>query len=164
MITKKHLKEVLRYAPSTGRFTWIISSRKTKPGQRAGWWDEQNYLYIRIDKKLYAAARLAFLYMTGSWPINGFVDHRNGDSTDNRWVNLRDATKKINQENRRSASANNQTGFLGVSPCGGRYIATINTSENGQRKRHTIGYFDDPEKAHAAYVKAKRKLHEGCTI
>ena len=164
MITQSRLKEVLSYSPSTGIFEWIISTRKTKPGQIAGWSDKAGYIYIRIDKKLYAAARLAFLYMTGAWPRNGFADHINMVTSDNRWKNLRDATKKINQENRRKASSNNKSGFLGVSPYKGRFIATINTSENGRRTRHTLGYFDDPALGHRAYVRAKRRLHKGCTI
>ena len=27
-----------------------------------------------------------------------------------------------------------------------------------------LGYFDDPEQGHQAYLCAKRRLHEGCTI
>lgn len=31
-------------------------------------------------------------------------------------------------------------------------------------KTHHLGSFDTPERAHAAYLTAKRKLHDGCTI
>jgi hypothetical protein len=38
----------------------------------------------------YLAEDLAFLYMTGQLP-KGKVLHLNGDTTDNRWVNLIDS-------------------------------------------------------------------------
>lgn len=95
---------------------------------------------------------------------SGFVDHVSTVVTDNRWVNLRDATKKINQENRRRACRNNKAGLLGVSPNGKRWAATINTTENGERKRHYLGTFDTPTQAYQAYIEAKRKHHKGCTL
>ena len=49
---------------------------------------------------------------------------------------------------------NNTSGFLGVSwNCGnGKYSARI--AYKGKRKH--IGYFSDPQKAYAAYIKAKK--------
>jgi hypothetical protein len=31
-------------------------------------------------------------------------------------------------------------------------------------KWHALGYFDTKDEAHAIYIEAKRRLHEGCTI
>jgi hypothetical protein len=160
MISAKRLREVLHYSPSTGKFTWIVKTRKTIPGQRAGWTDKSGYLYIRIDWKLYAAARLVFLYMTGTWPIKGFVDHKNGNTSDNRWRNLRDVTKRGNQENRRGAGRHSKTGLLGASPAHGKFVAHITS----YGKCYHLGTFATAEEAHAVYVKAKRKLHASCTI
>ena len=160
MINQRRLKEVLLYRPSTGVFTWRLSTRKTKPGQIAGWVDEDGYRHIRIDRTLYPAHRLAFVYMTGGWPKNGFVDHKNCISGDNRWRNLRDVTKRTNQENRKRAGSNSQTGLLGASPQYGKFVAHI-TSHGIV---HHLGTFRTAEEAHAVYVRAKRKLHAGCTI
>jgi hypothetical protein len=86
------------------------------------------------------------------------------DPFDNRFCNLRDVVKRVNQENRKKASSNNKSGFLGVSPNGKGWAATINTSVSGVRKHYYLGTFPTPIEAHKTYVKAKRNLHEGCTI
>jgi len=164
MITRTRLLEVINYDSVTGIFTWKVGTRKIKAGAIAGSIDDDGYRYIRVDRRLYAAHRLAFLYMTGAWPVNGFVDHKNILPGDDRWENLRDVTKKTNQENRSTASSNNKSGLLGVSPNGKRWAATDNTTENGKRKHYYLGTFDTPIQAHSVYVLAKRKLHEGCTL
>lgn len=165
MITQERLKEVIRYEPHTGEFIWVSSTSKKKlVGKLAGWCDEDGYLWIRIDKVLYAAQRLAWLFMKGELPKNGFVDHFDTNPSNNKWTNLRDVTKQVNQENRRRPAKNNKAGLLGVSPNGKRWAATINTTENGMRKHYYLGTFDTPTEAHNVYVKSKRKLHQGCTL
>lgn len=159
-MNQSRLKERIHYNPETGAFVWACNHRRARLGMPAGYVDGKGYLSIRIDGTLYAAHRLAWLYMTGNWPLAGFIDHRNGIPGDNRLENLRNSTKQINQENRRRASKNNQVGLLGVSPNGKRWAAAIFL--HGQ-KTH-LGTFDTPERAHIAYVHAKRLLHAGCTL
>lgn len=78
-ITAERLREILDYNPDTGEFMW-----KPKPagtvyeGQRS----------IMIDKAMYSAAQLAWLYVYGEWP-EGYLRHRNGDSLDNSIANLK---------------------------------------------------------------------------
>jgi hypothetical protein len=160
MITQKRLQELLDYKPETGVFTWRVTRSHAIAGAPAGWTDEQAYLQIGVDGVRYQASRLAWLYMTGEWPPSGYIDHRNTIPSDNRWQNLRDATKRTNQENRRRPGKNNKAGLLGVSPNGARWSASI---VSHRRKRH-LGTFDTPKQAHAAYIIAKRQLHEGCTL
>ncbi|MFW4291481.1 HNH endonuclease [Salmonella enterica subsp. enterica serovar Paratyphi C] len=45
------------------------------------------YIRIYINKKWYLAHRLAWLYVTGKWPIN-VIDHINRNKADNRFINL----------------------------------------------------------------------------
>ena len=159
-MTQAELTRMLHYNPNSGVFTWRASSRRGWNGKRAGWVDEQGYLYIKIAGTLRPAHRLAWLYMTGAWPPSGYIDHIDTDPSNNRWENLRDATKRTNQENRRRPGRRNKAGFLGVSPNGDRWSASIVSHRN----KHHLGTFDTPQEAHVAYVAAKRQLHKGNTL
>ena len=88
------------------------------------------------------------------------VHHRNGVRDDNRWCNLRDVSRTVNGNNRREPGTHNTSGFLGVTKHRNRWRAQIKA--NG--RNNVLGVFDTPEEAHEAYVQAKRRLHEGCTI
>lgn len=154
------LREILSYDEATGEFRWREDfSRKVKAGDRAGAVSEQGYVRIGIWGTQYRAHRLAWLYVHGEWPPQQ-IDHINNDRRDNRISNLRLATSEINAQNRRTALPGNSSGLLGVSASGKRYVASI--SHMG--KNNYLGRFDDPAEAHAAYVKAKRQLHKGCSI
>ncbi len=114
MITQERLKEVLRYEPDTGNFIWLISPRFNVPiGTIAGSENSVGYINIRIDTKLYPAHRLAWLYMTGSFP-NQDLDHIDRVRTNNKWSNLREATDSQNYLNT-AKRHQNKSGFKGVS-------------------------------------------------
>lgn len=112
-LTASILRQLFRYSPETGEFFWIVPRKGRKLGARAGGIDLGGHRVIGIDGKLYRAARLAFLYMTGEWPKN-HVDHINGIRDDDSWANLRDVTNKENARNARTGS-NNSSGHIGVS-------------------------------------------------
>lgn len=162
-LTAERLREALHYDPETGVFTWRKCAKKSiAPGSVAGAAESKGYWQIKLYQKVYAAHRLAWLYVYGDWPKHA-IDHINGDPRDNRIENLRDVPEKVNSENKRKAFCTSKTGLLGVSPdvkWKGKWRARINV----RGKPLLIGYFDDPEEAHQAYLAAKRKLHEGCTI
>ncbi len=159
-LTQARLKELLHYDPETGVFTWLVrTSTCIRVGDIAGYRDGDGYLRIGICGGQYRAHRLAWLYMTGKWPIDQ-IDHKNAVKNDNRWKNLREATCAINNQNKRKALRNNRTGFLGVSRNGKGFIAQIKINE----KRRNLGTYPTPELAHEAYLKAKRELHAGCTL
>ncbi len=67
---------------------------------------------------------------------------------------------RLNCENLRKARKDSRTGLLGASWAGYSFVATIQVRG---KKKH-LGSFATAEEAHAAYLEAKRKLHEGCTI
>jgi hypothetical protein len=154
-LTAARLRELLHYDSETGEFTRRTIVRKVSASAKKG----DGYVYISVDGHRYRAHRLAWLYVTGNWPAHG-LDHRDGDKTNNRFANLREASQLANTQNQRRPHRDNKLGLLGVSQFRNRYRAQIQTA--GQLKR--LGWFDTPEEAHAAYVAAKRREHPGCTI
>jgi len=116
MITQKQLKEVLHYNPDTGVFTRIkYKGGKNKQGDEAGCINGLGYRTISINMKRYTAHRLAFLYMNGQFPID-CTDHINHIRHDNRWCNLRPASRSENSKNL-SAYVNNKSGYTGIIFC-----------------------------------------------
>jgi len=161
-MNQRRIKELLHYNLYTGIFTWRISRGCRKAGEETGCVVGGGHLQIGIDGSLYYAHRLAWLYMTGEWP-QPEIDHINGVKDDNSWINLRLATSTINSENQRIARSDNKyTGLLGAYRCNktSRFRATIQV----KGKQYHLGVFGTSQEAHDAYVKAKREVHEGCTI
>ncbi len=159
-LTAERLRELLEYDSETGVFRWRVKSGSKSAGSIAGTLHKNGYCTkIMVDRKGFAAHRLAWLYMTGEWPALE-VDHKNCIGTDNRWSNLRLVTRHENMQNKRRAHRNNKTGFLGVSIQDGRYRADIYDSG----KHRFLGFHDTPEQAHAVYVDAKRIMHPGSTL
>ena len=156
------LQELLHYDATTGIFTWRTRAGRQAAGSVAGSCKGTGgYVRVMLGGTLYLAHRLAFLYVTGAWPANT-VDHINGNPVDNRWSNLRDVTPRVNNQNRHASRTRNKTGFLGVTQDtrDGRFYASIFVAG---RKRG-LGGFTTPQEAYAAYVKAKRLHHTGCTL
>jgi hypothetical protein len=93
MLTQTKLKEILHYDPITGKFTRY--GNYSKCGSKS----YQGYILIGIGSKTYYAHRLAWLYVTGEWPSKE-IDHKNRIRDDNRWENLREADRSLQNRNR----------------------------------------------------------------
>jgi len=158
IINADELKERLSYNPITGDFTWLTGYKRII-GNKAGTPHHGKYIYIRMYKRGYLAHRLAFLYMTGSFPIN-VIDHIDGNGMNNSWANLRAVTIAENQQNQKIQHTNNKSGLLGVIPKGGFFAAQISVN----KKQIYLGSFPTPQEAHQAYLKAKREMHPCSTI
>jgi hypothetical protein len=156
MLTIKRLKELLHYDPVTGVFTRLVPrpGPNGHVGAEAGCDNGQGYIRIYVDSVPYKARRLAWFYMTGEWVDE--VDHRNTVRSDNRWGNLREATRGQNRTNC-SAYKNNTSGLKGVSfyRPNGKWKAQIQASG----RKTFLGYHDTPEEAHSAYIAMANKLH-----
>jgi hypothetical protein len=155
-LSAARLRELLDYAPDTGLFR--------SNGKTVGFLvPPKNYMRVLVAGRQRLAHRLAWLYVHGEWPA-GQIDHINGIKTDNRIANLRCVTAEHNMQNARSArSSNKSCGLLGVTmqkKSGKKWVAQI--SAKGVNRY--LGRYDTPEEAHVAYVEAKRRLHDGCTI
>lgn len=150
--TQAELHEEMRYDPETGQFWWKKQG-KTKRRQLEkpiGTLAHNGYLTVRLkDYKCYGLHRIAFLYMTGSMPTE-WVDHINGERSDNRWCNLRAATSSENKQNLAP------TKLMGAFKRGGnKWYSSITV--NGVT--HKLGSFNSAEEAHAAYLAAKEIYH-----
>ena len=156
-LNAKRLRAVLDYDPATGVFTWRVRQgpsghNRVPEGEPAGSVWADGYRRIKIDYAAYPASRLAFLYMEGRWPV-AQIDHINRDRSDDRWCNLREATRHQNQGNR--YNKNNALGLKGVcfEKDRGKFKAYIDM--NG--KTVNLGRFDTAEEAQAAYAAAAEK-------
>lgn len=148
-VTREKLMELLEYYPDSGLFVWKQrTSARVRAGSLAGVLDSKGYVIITYDRKPYKAHRLAWLYMTGEFPKQ-FIDHVNMVPADNRWDNLREATRAESNVNRRSR---NSTGFKGVRrTIHGKFVAQLN--------RKYLATFDTPEEAYDAYSAAAKEQH-----
>ncbi|WP_177333758.1 HNH endonuclease signature motif containing protein [Pseudomonas sp. NBRC 111127] len=156
MLTHERLREQLSYDPETGEFRWAVRKQKVKLGSIAGKVKKAGYVEIRIDLVSYQAHRLAWLYMTGKWP-QGDIDHINRNPGDNRFENLREASRSQNLCNV-GALATSSTGVRGVDlhKASGKYRARIRVSG----MRIELGLFATLDEARAAYA-AARNTHHG---
>src|SRR5579859_3355628 len=94
------LVRILSYDPATGEFRWLETSNgEVKPGPVAGKSLKKGYRVITISGRAFYAHRLAWLYVTGKWPV-ALVDHRDGNPANNAWSNLRAATSAQNNANK----------------------------------------------------------------
>jgi hypothetical protein len=155
-LTHARVRELLNYNPKTGRFTWRVDRpgrQARKAGSIAGTLTKTGYRQICIDRRLYRSAPLAFFWMSGRWPKR-HMDHINVNPSDDRWSNLREANESQNGANMRP-QRKKTVPLKGVrwDKSRGRYITSIKINY----RCINLGRFDDPEKAHAAYIAAARK-------
>jgi hypothetical protein len=151
MITVEELRRTVDYDPATGVLRWILKNRRGvcagRPAKPST--NPIQGTRIRINRVLYYAHRLAWLYVHGVWPT-GVVDHINGDRNDNRIENLRDCTQGQNLANSKKRKSNT-SGFKGVAKVwNGSWRATV-------KGRH-VGTFQTVEAARDAYRDAAKQV------
>lgn len=157
------------YDPHTGLFRWKDRPRDHFPTERS--WKTWRATYVGkpafvtesgdgykigcVFGVRLKAHRAAFAVMLGRWP-KADVDHINGDRSDNRWENLRDANRSQNSRNRPSR-AGSTSKFLGVSrnPHDGLWYSRIKSY--GKQKH--LGCYHDEVAAAARYNEVAAKIH-----
>lgn len=156
MISHERLEYLLKYNPKTGKFTWKNpTSNKIKKGSKAGTLNEDGYIIIRLDGKNYRAHRLAYFYVTRTWPTE-IIDHKNTIRHDNSWLNLRHISIANNNKNT-STPITNTSGIKGVYWCktSNRWIAQIYRNS----KRVYLGSFTEIDKAQLTIQQARQQFH-----
>lgn len=165
-LTQQLVKELLIYNEDTGKLFWrarredLFKNGIYEQSRRAKRWNtryankeaftnanQAGYLTGLIFRKLYLAHRIIWFYMTGEWPQE--VDHINGNTSDNRWCNLRNVDSQINTKNK-GRHSNNTSGFKGVCWHKRDQKWTARLTIDGERKQ--LGYFDTAEEAFMEYA------------
>lgn len=157
MITSAKVRELLTYDPDTGAFAWRLPTvyqvaHGIMPGDPAGKVRYDGRVAIKVLGRWYQANRLAWLYMTGTWPTR-LVDHKDRDHANNRWSNLRLATVSQNNCNRKSRSTKGLPKGVRQVPYGYQAFITFD------KKTEYLGFFKDPAEAGVAYVTRAKVLH-----
>ena len=137
-LTQKRLKELLIYAPKTGRFYWRKQQGSVSAGSEAGNTRSTGYRLIAIDKHLHYAHRLAWLYVYGVHPT-GDIDHDNGNPADSRIATLRELPRSKNARAQEAQPIGVQRRFaifarkMACANCGERQPSLSRQLQNSRR-------------------------------
>lgn len=151
-LDSQRLREILDYNPQTGLFSWRgnIRHSRMRLGDPAGTTNRLGYVSVFIDGGHYLAHRLAWLYTTGEWP-SLFIDHIDGNPSNNALNNLREATQAQNCQNARGKNA--RAGVKGAYRKRNKWTSTIRVAGVNIH----LGCFDTAEDASSAYAAAAKK-------
>lgn len=151
----EELRERFRYDPDTGILTYAKDAgTRFKAGSVAGTIftapDGYRSVAVIANGRRMLAHRIAWKMHHGSEPA-AVLDHKNGDGTDNRIDNLREATALLNGQNK-SVRKDSATGISGVhfNKQKQKYAAQVRV--NG-KKLH-LGLFDNVDDAATARAAA----------
>lgn len=142
-----------RFEYRDGKLFYKKSHGCMKKGSEVGTKNPSGHIKTLINKKPYLLHRIIFLMHHGFLPE--FIDHIDGNPSNNRIENLRPATHSENNLNR-GKHKRNTSGYKGVTwvATEGRYSARIAIG----KKRFFLGYFDDAKEAHQAYCDFAREI------
>ena len=160
--TPEYVRAVLDYDPETGVLRWRCRPDATKTvntkyaGKEAGCVAKSTgYREIKIDGVPCLGHRLAFVIMTGVYP-DGDLDHEDRNRANNRWKNLRPATRSQNGANA-AVQKNNVLGLKGVCVSKKGNYVTYAAHIYVDGKHLYLGCRKTPEEAAALYAEAATK-------
>lgn len=157
--SREVLAKLFVYEPDTGTLRWRVrphvAAKRSPPGSIAGCIGTAGYWRVPVEGRYYYSHRLIWMMQTGAEPEDQ-IDHANGDKTDNRWANLREAD---NEKNRRNAKRgkNNRSGIKGV--CWVRSHKAWAAYITVNKKQTRLGRFKSISDAAAARARAAEALH-----
>ena len=152
-LTKEYLHFLFDYRD--GKLFWkICKAKKIKVGDETGCHKEKGYFHIGINGTNYLIHRLVFAWHNGFMPK--FIDHIDGNPSNNKIENLREATWSQNQQNKTN-QINNTSGVKGVSWVAKRNRWVVRVQLN--KKSYQLGYFKDLEFAELVAIEGQNKYH-----
>ena len=154
-LTIQRLKELYHYDPELGIFTRLKkTSNRGSLGVVSGHTRKDGYQMLRIDGNLYFVHRLAWFYITETWPKE--IDHIDGNPSNNVWTNLREASSSQNKINRKTGKKSRD---IPKGVCwhkgANKWMAQVS---QGKHKMY-LGLFDTIDEALQEYEIASKELH-----
>lgn len=152
--TAEELRKLFLYDPESGILRWRVSPAYHIPVGAVAGSESHGYLNVSIALVSHPVHVIAWAVHKGEWP-SGFLDHINGDRSDNKIANLRVVTQAQNTWNRK-ISKRNSSGVTGVKfrKDAQKWVADI--LHNGEHQ--FLGYFEDFESAKQARLAREREL------
>ena len=137
-----------------GELYWKNCLYKAYNGKKAGHIHRSGYWRLKINKESYQAHRVIFAMHNGYMPKQ--IDHIDGNKSNNKIENLREATPSQNGWNR-FLQKNNKSGIKGITwrkDCN-RWLAQVRVNY----KIFYLGLFEDVEKAKIVLSEFRSKHH-----
>lgn len=172
MLSQQDIGRLLEYDPELGNLFWkerseqdFVDGPRNSAKQKASSWNSKNagkeaftavntsgYRHGSINGTTVLAHRVIWILIAGEAP--SFIDHIDGNRTNNRWSNLRSVSKPENCQNLR-LSPRNSSGVTGVSWYKrlGKWSAKICVDHVDIH----LGYFDTIEAAASSRAAAQQK-------
>jgi hypothetical protein len=147
------MREHFSYDPLTGDIINIKRRMGLKP-ERVGFSALRpcvnGHFYVSFRRKVFLASRFAWALHHGEWP-SFEIDHRDGDTHNNKLLNLRELTSSQQKRNRK--------------PYGKTGVKSTHIHQNGFRasltvnkKRVDLGVFANLSDANSAVIEAEKRL------